>query len=433
MMDPLTTTPPTDGLASRVSRALRENNPFYLMSAACMLGGCLLLTNSLSWSPIRFSHLIAMLATINLYEVLLLSLGLFLLNRRGHARDGGQLLVLAAIFMADAAFLVSEVVSSSLRVGAALSAVLFALAIAKAAVALRLTRARLDPGRWGAVVATLAVLFALPVWLKWVGDTRVTGAHLYAGWWVAALLWAAWDVASRRAARPVVTTLPVAPHVLFVAIPWLSLLTHLGIMHYVYNQPFVAADSAPALLAFSLVLLRLPSPRTAGVARARALLVKLMPLAAVMVSARPTVPLAVTVAHLPSVTPWALALAGAYLVLVWSHWPRYVVHAVIGGAVGVTAYAFGPSASQVGSGASWAWSVVSGAASYVWSGMAWAANGIVSAASSSASWIWGLVPKTGTQWGVLSVSGAFVLLAIGARVSLRAPGTPAPSEEGAAR
>ena len=39
-------------------RWLAEHNPFYLLSAACMLAGCLALTNSLSWVSITPGRLV---------------------------------------------------------------------------------------------------------------------------------------------------------------------------------------------------------------------------------------------------------------------------------------------------------------------------------------------------------------------------------------
>ena len=39
-------------------RFLTEHNPFYLLSAACMLASCLALTNSLSWTSITHTRLL---------------------------------------------------------------------------------------------------------------------------------------------------------------------------------------------------------------------------------------------------------------------------------------------------------------------------------------------------------------------------------------
>src|SRR5687768_18540329 len=68
-------------------RFLTEHNPFYLLSAACMLASCLALTNSLSWSPIAMRRLLTLLVTLNVYEAALLGIALFLVTKRGLRRE----------------------------------------------------------------------------------------------------------------------------------------------------------------------------------------------------------------------------------------------------------------------------------------------------------------------------------------------------------
>ena len=74
-MTPLTYAPKDASPRSAPVRFLFRHNPFYLLSAMCMLAGCLALTNSLSWTSIPLPRLLALIATLNLYEGLLLALG----------------------------------------------------------------------------------------------------------------------------------------------------------------------------------------------------------------------------------------------------------------------------------------------------------------------------------------------------------------------
>src|SRR3989442_15881154 len=90
---------------SALLRLLQEHNPFYLLSAACMLAGCLALTNSLSWNPIATRRLLTLIVTLNVYEGALIGLALFLITRRGLVRDGKILLILEAFFLVDTTFL----------------------------------------------------------------------------------------------------------------------------------------------------------------------------------------------------------------------------------------------------------------------------------------------------------------------------------------
>src|SRR4051794_12220898 len=88
---------------------IAEHNPFYLISASCMLFGCLLLTNSLSWDPIAVRRLLILIVTLNVYEFALVAIGLYLIARRGLKRDGWMLLVLEAFFLVDVTFLNAEI------------------------------------------------------------------------------------------------------------------------------------------------------------------------------------------------------------------------------------------------------------------------------------------------------------------------------------
>src|SRR5688572_30680674 len=61
-------------------RFLTEHNPFYLISAACMLASCLALTNSLSWTSIPRDRLLTLILTLNVYEASLLAIAIFLIR-----------------------------------------------------------------------------------------------------------------------------------------------------------------------------------------------------------------------------------------------------------------------------------------------------------------------------------------------------------------
>src|SRR5258705_734000 len=160
-MSPLEYSPKDAGSPARpaVVRFLFRTNPFYLLSAVCMLGGCLALTNSLSWTSIGLGRLLALIATLNLYEVLLLVLGLYLLRRRGVVRDGLMLLFLEALFLVDAAFLNVEVFAIDLHVGLIVNAIIFVLAVVKLLAVFRVMR--LPPAATvSLVLLPLAVPFA---------------------------------------------------------------------------------------------------------------------------------------------------------------------------------------------------------------------------------------------------------------------------------
>src|SRR5258706_2911095 len=80
-------------------RLVTEHNPFYLLSAACMLGSCLALTNTVTWNPIATRRLLTLMGTLNLYEAALLAIPLFLGTRGRHPGAGRILLLLLRMFL----------------------------------------------------------------------------------------------------------------------------------------------------------------------------------------------------------------------------------------------------------------------------------------------------------------------------------------------
>lgn len=388
-------------LSTRAADALSRHNPFYLLSAMSMLAACLLLANSLSWSPIPFTRLLALLGILNVYELLLLGLGLFLLRRGRNPRDSSQLLFLAAVFLADAAFLNSEVVTHSLTTGLLLNVALLLFAVIKFVVTSRFLGIPLDAGRVLSVALLFTLLFGLPAWLKTVDRSAITGVHLYACWWAATLAAAAYDLLIGRAAGGppaagggvdskrwgLLTTL-------FIVIPTASLLTHIGILHYVYNEPFTAPHAAPILLLLAIVLGRVPGPiaMKLGIPSARhaRTIQALLPIAAVMISssARFTI-------HLPfntAVSPFAFTAGAAVLTYALTLFRPYAWAVILSSLAAVGVYLISPSAATI----------------------SLRSRQLLELALS-------LIPSTRIGWGVLSLITAFALLALGARISIRRP------------
>src|SRR5688572_33432018 len=91
-----------------IVRLFIDYNPFYFLSACCMLLGIFVLNDSLDWSPLPQDHLLILIATLDVYELALVVLAVVLL-RRGLLRDGMFLLFLEAFFLADAGFLNMEI------------------------------------------------------------------------------------------------------------------------------------------------------------------------------------------------------------------------------------------------------------------------------------------------------------------------------------
>src|SRR5213080_3119360 len=101
MTDPLPEPAPFPQSQRRyLARLLIDYNPFYLLSAACMLFGVFALNDSLDWSPIALKKLLTMIVTLNVYEAAVIALAIFLL-KRNIRRDALLLLIVEAFFLAD--------------------------------------------------------------------------------------------------------------------------------------------------------------------------------------------------------------------------------------------------------------------------------------------------------------------------------------------
>ena len=147
-------------------RLIATHNPFLLLSGVCMLVGCFLINAAAHADPDRVDTVVYLLAAFNLYEILVIGLGLYLVRRgdAGGVRDAAVLLVLEALLLSDFTFLYAEVFTKSLGIGAVVAGVGLALAMVKVAViavVLRL-RLRLGAGTWAVLAVTLAALFAMP-------------------------------------------------------------------------------------------------------------------------------------------------------------------------------------------------------------------------------------------------------------------------------
>jgi hypothetical protein len=255
------------------------------------------------------------------------------------------------------------------------------------------------------VLLQLLVLFGVPCAMRsiHVNGGRIGPREFYALWWLLALLPALAEVLARfdpwrETPRDESGRGQAAPTRTYLVLPYVSLLVHISILHYVYDVRFYGAHVAPLLLGLTLALNHL-NPMTLIPRRDVRALRLLLPAAAVLVSMNnpfviwrlgfsyPTVP------H----TPLAAAVAGAFLVYVYCFlWERAWLFLTAGGLAEV-AYMFGPNREHVTT------------ASKVT--MNWTADTAER-----------LAPRTLADWGVIGLVASFAFLAIGFWVSLRKRG-----------
>ncbi|HXE55248.1 MAG TPA: hypothetical protein VN541_19650 [Tepidisphaeraceae bacterium] len=368
---------------------LVHHNPFYLLSALSMLAGCYALNSGLAPRAGDLSKVLALIVVLNVYELILIALGLYLLCRRGILRDGRTLLLLEAPFLVDLAFLVAQAGSVSARVGLAINLVVLALAVLKAGVVLRVLWGSIPRSLFFLIAIELSALFLMPSAFTAVEHNGyVSAGQFYASWWVVGLLIAATDRLAWRGAEADRTGLQRLIRGLYVFLPLASMIAHLSMLHWVYRSEFVAGDLSPVLLGCAIVLGR--ARRVKDVTLARVMCV----LAAVVLSAQfpPAVQLHLTPRL--DLTPFVATLGGAYLTLVFGFFARHALRLLAAAALGLLVGFFGPTVQQIVSAAVW---------------MADRATDLLQK----------LMPHNAIEWGLLAVGSSFAFLALGAAVSLR--------------
>jgi hypothetical protein len=376
-----------------------EHNPFYLLSAACMLASLLALTNSLSWMSITRTRLITLIVTLNLYEAALLAIALFLITKRKLRRDGRMLLLLQAFFLADFSFLNAEIATADLRTGLAINAILLVLAAIKIGVVIRVLKPSFTPLQFAFVLIQLAMLFTTPVAIRWLDGNRgiVDPKQFYAIWWIIGLLPAVYELFARLDRGRIVGVSPnaqAAPATAYLALPYVSLLLHVGILHWVYRVDYFAPDLAPILLGLTVVLNRF-SPVTLLPRRDLLILRFALPAAAILVSMNDPfrLPMGLSYPRI-ALTPLNLAIVGAFFVYLYCFLLPYARAVLASGAAAAAVYVFGPS-----------WQQISVAIQTMSTRMSAAADK--------------LTPKTPGDWGVVGLIASFGFLALGFWMSLK--------------
>lgn len=352
-----------------------KSNPFYALSASAMLLGCYMLSQALQLEAGKLRALALLMLVLQLYELLLVGLGTFLVKSGREARDGRVVLVIACVFLMNATGLSAELVAADLGLGG-----LIALALALVG-ALKLWWVRrqapeLLPGRAALVLGAHAlVAVVLPVAGAQLAAHRLLGpAALYGVWWLTAALPLARNVL-RDATLAHAGDAPRA-HAAWSWMPCGLVLWHLWSLGYVHTLDFRFAYLAPFLLGLGLAAA--PDAWRAKLAA---------PALGVLFSLAASPDLLVAVPGVGTASPARLAVVGlgvAWLYLGWRDDERWLMALPIAGAA---LYLLGPHSLRL-------------------------ARALVRTLADS-------LPRDRYGWGVLTVIASFVLLAAGARRSLQ--------------
>jgi hypothetical protein len=242
---------------SSLREFLRLHNPFYLISAACMLLGCYLVAGAVTGeqSGARLSRVLVMIGALNVYELLLVALSCFLIAKKRQLRDGLMILAIEVLLLADSTNLLHETFALSFRVGLASSAAALLLAGAKATAVIWVLKLRFSVRELVAGASGYVGMLLVPAALTAInsrGWSMVMPVH--AAWWFAGLLPLGLAVLLPR---------PGTKHrllegrlgALALGAPWISMLAHLLMASWQYGEVFHFANLAPVLIGWGGVAL----------------------------------------------------------------------------------------------------------------------------------------------------------------------------------
>ena len=324
------------------------------------------------------------MAVLQVYEALLVGLGTFLVRTGRAPRDGVTVLLLESLFLMDAPLLAAECVTANAPVGTGVALGLAGLAAAKLSWVRRATPGLLTPRSAALLGAQAGFVLAVPVLAAHLAWARVFDPlALYGFWWATLALPVAREALRKETRSDEVGGVSRFPAI-WTWVPAAIAALHLWAVGYIHAIGFQPAFLAPFLLGLAVIAGREQRVRQV-----------VLPALAVFVSLGPGAALGFAVPGAGwTVSPLRLALLGVAATWAWLAWrdrARWL---------GLLAVGSGATGLLGSSGTS-----------------------LVEALGRMLHLLDEVRPRDAFGWGVLAVVAAFLLLAAGARRSLR-PGQP---------
>ena len=381
-------------------RFIVDRNPFFILSALCMFAGVRVILSAINAAPGDLSALLGSIVAVNLYETAVIALGLFLIVRRGQYRDGWMLLSVEALFLLDLTNLNAELFTANLRWGIVVNLFCWLLAVLKVSVVLRTLKIQLRTPEFAYIALQLAAIFFMAGIFKQISkhspqEGALSAMTLYGAWWLAGAMLVLATLCLRkpsewRMASALAPSLSELPGRLYLFLPFISLLVHLCGANRVYAITFNPANIAPLLLGIAVLLSRWQTGfRRSFIPGLQAMLAGI----AVLISL-PAVPQLYL--HIGShwISPLRLSLAGSAGVLIFAFFQSWQLMAAQIAACALMAAALGNSPAEI-------------------------QRNSLELAKMLVVQFKRLIPETQMQWGIIAVITSFIMLGIGALVSLR--------------
>lgn len=155
-----------------------DRNPCYLLSGVLLLSGCLLITRGIDPHAEALSDLLLLVLLVNVYEVLVIGLGLWLARDPRLAKDAHFLLGVELLLLVDATTLYQTCIAQNFWAGVGVTAVAVPLALVKLGVITRALGLRQTPRVWACSLVSLAAVYAIPAMLRTGGGLPIANAWL---------------------------------------------------------------------------------------------------------------------------------------------------------------------------------------------------------------------------------------------------------------
>ena len=307
-----------------------------------------------------------------------------------------MLLSIEALFLLDLTNLNAELFTANLRAGIAINLICWLLALVKVTVVCRTLKLRLTAPEFAYVALQLAGIFMMAGIFKQIAkygahEGSLSALKLYGAWWLAGGMLALAAVLLRKPGdRRTDSPMSALPGRLYLALPFVSLLVHLCGPNRVYAIEFHPANLAPVLLGLAVLLTRWRGQFSRRfIAGSQAMLAGL----AVIIST-PFPPELLLQVGSHVISPLRLTLTASAGVLAIAFVHSWQLLAAQMAAVALMAAALGNSPAAM-------------------------RQNSVAMGKAILAYLKRLIPETQMQWGIVAVITSFVMLGLGAMVSLR--------------
>lgn len=240
-------------------RFIVDHNPFYIISALCLMMGFYILSTVIGNDSQKFWGAAVLMGIQNLYEFILIFTGIFLLKSNRATGDGKTLLFIEAFFLVDATLLSTRIFTFDPYAGLYLHLAIFILAAVKIYLMAKALKISFELPYLAFMTFEFLFLFMLPGIFAFMARTELMASISGEG-----KLWTLFDyhvwlmaggilalkgivLSGRPANRDVM-------HWMFVILPFFSILAHKTALNWIYGIPLHTTFAAPVLMGAAVFL-----------------------------------------------------------------------------------------------------------------------------------------------------------------------------------